>query len=155
MVTRKTYEKYEHINRMFDKMQEMVQSSRDVAHMRNAFFYVNEYHQQNYEALRIYYSEADQNPLIDGACYVLALPEIFNQLNIFDYAVPLDFVFTEEGLSPTFTNLDVQLQYLVAAVLEVSEIQIYTPSGYSMGMQHWNMTLMQVFWQYTAIIKMQ
>ncbi|WP_414051180.1 DUF2538 family protein [Macrococcus animalis] len=154
MTTRKTYEKYEHINNMFDKMHDMIISPRDVSHLRKHFFYLNEYHQQNYEALLIYYTDADKNPLTDGACYILAIPEIFNNINVFDYEVPLDFVFDGEKLSHTFTNLNVFYQYLIAAVLEVSDIQIFTPSGYSMGMNHWDLAQMQLFWQYTAIIKM-
>ena len=51
--------------------------------MRSQFFYVNHDHAQNYEALRLYYSQADESPIIDGACYVLAIPEIFNVVNIF------------------------------------------------------------------------
>ncbi|MCE4955691.1 DUF2538 family protein [Macrococcoides caseolyticum] len=155
MATRKTYEKYEQINQMFDHLEAIVAMPKDNEHYRKAFFYVNPDHQQNYEALRIYYAESENNPLMDAACYIIAIPEIFNNINIFDYAVPLDFVFNGDALSDTFTNLDVQLQYLVAAVLEVSDVQIFKPSGYTMGMQNWNMTLMHVFWQYTAILKMQ
>lgn len=154
MATRKTYEKSKQINEMFDKMQELIISPSDLSHLRKQFFYLNEYHQQNYEALLMYYSVSDKNPLMDGACYILAIPEIFNHINVFDYEIPFDFVFDGESLSQTFTNLNVYDQYLIAAALEVSDIKIFTPSGYSMGMNHWNLTQMQLFWQYTAIIKM-
>lgn len=154
MATRKTYEKYEHINQMFDKLQDIIISSHDLSNKRKAFYYLNDYHQQNYEALLIYYTDAANNPLMDGACYVLAIPAIFDQLNIFDHEVPLDFVFEGENLSQTFTSLDVFDQYLIAAVLEVSDIQIFTPSGYTMGMTHWDINHMKLFWQYTAILKM-
>lgn len=154
MATRKTYEKYEQINQMFDKLQDIIVSPRDLSNKRKAFYYLDDYHQQNYEALLIYYTDAGNNPLMDGACYILALPAIFNQINIFDYEVPLDFVFEGENLSHTFSSLDVFDQYLIAAVLEVSNIQIFTPSGYAMGMTHWDMKHMQLFWQYTAILKM-
>lgn len=154
MATRKTYERYEQINKMFDKMQTMIAAPGDLENLRKNFFYLNEFHQQNYEALLVFYTDADKNPLMDGACYILAIPEIFNQINIFDHAVPLDFVFEGEGLSETFTKLHVFHQYLIAAVLEVSNIQIFTPSGYSMGMTHWDLHHTQLFWQYTAIVKL-
>lgn len=154
MATRKTYERYEHINHMFDKLDEIITSPGDLSHKRKDFYYLDEYHQQNYEALLIYYSDASQNPLMDGACYILGIPAIFKKLNIFDHEVPLDFVFDGESLSQTFTSLEVFDQYLIAAVLEVSNIQIFTPSGYAMGMTHWDMKHMQLFWQYTAILKL-
>ncbi|WP_414056152.1 DUF2538 family protein [Macrococcus equi] len=154
MATRKTYEKYEQINKMFDRMSEIIESPADHEILRKNFFYLDEFHQQNYEALLIYYADAAKNPLMDGACYILAIPEIFNQINIFEYEVPLDFVFEGDTLSETFVNLDVAYQYLIAAVLEVSDVKIFTPSGYTMGMTHWNLTVMKLFWQYTAIIKM-
>lgn len=155
MPTRKTYEKYQHVNKMFDKMQDMIVSPRDKSQQRRHFYYIDDYHQQNYEALLVYYADSNENPLMDGACYILAIPEIFNEINIFDYEVPLDFVFDGDQLSSTFTRLNVYCQYLVAAALEVSNIQIFTPSGFSMGMNHWDLNHLKLFWQYTAIINLK
>lgn len=153
MSQRKTYEKYEQINAMFDQLEQQIVHGEDSAYVRDSFFYLDEFHRQNYESLRLYYHQADDNPLIDGACYVIAIPEIFNVVNVFEYSVPLDFVFSDGALSPAFTQLDVYYQYLIAAVLEVSNIKIFEPTGYSLGMTHWNIHQMRLFWQYTAIIR--
>ncbi len=153
MSQRKTYEKYEQINQMFDRLEHQIVHAGDLEYFRSQFFYLDEYHRQNYESLRIYYHQAHESPIIDGACYILAIPEIFNVVNIFDYEVPLDFVFEDGQLSETFKSLNVYYQYMIAAVLEVSDIKIFEPSGYSLGMTNWNITQMKLFWQYTAIIR--
>ncbi|TDM12414.1 DUF2538 family protein [Macrococcus lamae] len=153
MSQRKTYEKYEQISHMFDRLEDQIVHAGDLEYFRSKFFYLDEEHHQNYESLRLYYHQSDDSPVIDGACYVLAIPEIFNVVNIFDYEVPLDFVFDDGHLSDTFKSLNVYYQYLIAAILEVSEIKIFEPSGYSLGMTNWNITQMKIFWQYTAIIR--
>ena len=153
MSRRKTYEKYEHINKMFDKLEDQIVHAGDLSYMREQFYFIDEFHRQNYESLRVYYHQADDSPLIDGACYLIAIPEIFNVIDIFDYEVPFDFIFENGQLSPSFQQLDVYYQYMLAAALEVSDVKIFNPSGYSLGMNHWNISQMKIFWQYTAIIR--
>ncbi|RXK18793.1 DUF2538 family protein [Macrococcus sp. DPC7161] len=150
---RKTYEKYAQINKMFDVLEHQITAPNDEAYVRDTYYFINFEHRQNYESLLIYYSDAVDNPIMDGACYILSIPEIFSNVSIFEYEVPLDFVFENGQLSATFTNLDVYYQYLVAAVLEVSDVHIFKPSGYTMGMTHWNINQLRLFWQYTAIIR--
>ncbi|UBH16099.1 DUF2538 family protein [Macrococcus armenti] len=152
---RKTYEKYQHIDKVFDRLEAMIVSKRDRENLRKDYFYLNDFHRQNYEALLLYYGDASENPLMDGACYILGIPEIFEKINIFDYAVPLDFVFNNGELSESFKSIDVYYQYLIAAALEVSDVQIFKPSGFAMGMNHWNITVMKLFWQYTTIIRLE
>ena len=154
-MTRKTYEKYQHIDKVFDRLETIITENKDRENLRKDFFYVNDYHRQNYEALLIYYGDASENPLMDGACYIVGIPEIFEQLNIFDYDVPLDFVFDDGHLSENFKSIDVHYQYLIAAAREVSDVQIFKPSGFAMGMNHWNINTMKLFWQYTAIIRLE
>ena len=50
-------------------------------------------------------------------------------------------------------SLSIPLQYLVAAALEVTDVNIFKPSGFTMGMNNWNIAQMRIFWQYTAIIR--
>lgn len=153
MTTRKTYEKYQQINEMFNRLEHQIVESGDLAYMRQQFFFLDEHHHMNYESLRLYYHQSDDSPLIDGACYLIAIPEIFEQLNIFDYEVPFDFIFDNNELSATFQELDIYYQYMLAAALEVSDVKIFNPSGYSLGMNSWNLVQMRLFWQYTAIIR--
>ncbi|GGI43444.1 DUF2538 family protein [Mammaliicoccus stepanovicii] len=153
MGKRKTYEKYEQINSMFDALEQQIVESGDLSHLRNHLYYVNHQHRENYEALILYYSQANSDPIIDGACYVIAIPEIFNVINIFDNPLPFSWVYTETGLTEEMKSLSVHFQYLVAAALETSQIQIFTPSGYTMGITHWNIHQLRLFWQYTAIVR--
>ena len=39
-------------------------------------------------------------------------------------------------------SLSIPLQYLVAAALEVTDVNIFKPSGLSMGMNNWNIAQM-------------
>ncbi|GGA98433.1 DUF2538 family protein [Macrococcus hajekii] len=153
MTTRKTYEKYHQIDEMFNRLEHQIVNGGDLSYMRQHYFFLDEFHRQNYESLRLYYYQADDSPLIDGACYLISITEIFNEINIFDYEVPFDFIFDNGELSTTFQNLNIYYQYLLAAALEVSDVKIFNPSGYSLGMNHWNITQMKLFWQYTAIVR--
>ncbi|HGH5489234.1 TPA: DUF2538 family protein, partial [Staphylococcus pseudintermedius] len=56
---------------------------------------------------------------------------------------------------PAMQNLSVPIQYLVAAALEVTDVNIFKPSGYTMGMNNWNLVQMRLFWQYTALVRQQ
>ena len=56
---------------------------------------------ENYEALLIYYKDSLDNPVVDGACYILALPEIFNKVDVFESDLPFTWVYDENGLSDT------------------------------------------------------
>nr|WP_263313781.1 DUF2538 family protein [Mammaliicoccus sp. Marseille-Q6498] len=155
MVERKTYEKYEQINAMFDGLENQILHSGDLAHLRKNLYFVNHEHRENYEALLLYYNQANQDPITDGACYINGIPEIFNAINIFDSPLPFSWVYTETGLTDEMNSLSVNFQYLVAAALETSQIQIFTPSGYAMGMTNWNIHQLRLFWQYTAIVRRQ
>nr|WP_255201044.1 DUF2538 family protein [Mammaliicoccus sciuri] len=155
MIQRKTYEKYEQINTMFDALENQIIHSGDLSHFRQKLYYVNHEHHENYEALLLYYNQANNDPIVDGACYIIAIPEIFNVINIFDNPLPFSWVYTETGLTEEMKSLSVHLQYLVAAALETSQIQIFTPSGYTMGMTNWSIHQLRLFWQYTAIVRRQ
>ena len=50
-------------------------------------------------------------------------------------------------------NISVPLQYLIAAALEVTDVTIFKPSGYTMGMNNWNIAQLRIFWQYCAIVR--
>lgn len=62
-------------------------------------FYVNHEHRENYEALLIYYKNSIDNPIVDGACYILALPEIFNSVDVFESELPFSWVYDENGIT--------------------------------------------------------
>ena len=65
---------------MFNVLEQQIIHSKDMALFRNEFFYVNHEHRENYEALLTYYKESNHNPVVDGACYIVALPEILIKL---------------------------------------------------------------------------
>lgn len=54
---RKTYEKYQHIDKVFDRLEAMIVSKRDRENLRKDYFYLNDFHRQNYEALLLYYGD--------------------------------------------------------------------------------------------------
>ena len=81
-MSRKTYEKAANINGMFNVLEQQIIHSKDMALFRSEFFYVNHEHRENYEALLVYYGENSVNPIVNGACYILALPEIFNKVDV-------------------------------------------------------------------------
>ena len=140
-MSRKTYEKIANINGMFNMLEQQIIHSQDMAH------------RENYEALLIYYKNSIENPIVDGACYILALPEIFNSVDVFESELPFSWVYDENGITETMKSLSIPLQYLVAAALEVTDVNIFKPSGFTMGMNNWNIAQMRIFWQYTAIIR--
>lgn len=152
-MSRKTYEKLAHINGMFNVLEQQMIHSKDMALFRNEFFYVNHEHRENYEALRIYYKDSDNNPIIDGACYIVGLPEIFEKVDVFESELPLSWVYNQNGITETMKEISVPIQYLIAAALEVTDVNLFRPSGFTMGMNNWNIAQMRIFWQYTAIIR--
>ncbi|MCG3413381.1 DUF2538 family protein [Staphylococcus massiliensis] len=152
-MSKSTYNKLEKMNGMFNILEQQIIHSKDMAHFRKDFFYVNHAHRENYEALRVYYTDSEHNPVLDGACYIVALPEIFNSVDIFKSPLPFSWVYDENGLTDTMKNLSVPLQYLVAVALETSDVQIFKPSGFTMGMNNWNIAQMKIFWQYTALVR--
>lgn len=72
-MSRHTYEKINQINGMFTMLEQQIIHSKDMAHFRSELFYVNHAHRENYEALLLYYSDSETNPVINGACYIVAL----------------------------------------------------------------------------------
>ncbi len=126
-------------------LEQQIIHSQDMAHFRSEFFYVNHEHRENYEALLIYYKNSIDNPIVDGACYILALPEIFKVLDVFESELPFSWVYDENGITETMKSLSIPLQYLVAAALEVTDVNIFKPSGFTMGMNNWNIAQMRIF----------
>ena len=51
-------------------------------------------------------------------------------------------------------SISVPLQYLIAAALEVTDVTLFKPSGFTMGMNNWNIAQMRIFWQYSAIVRL-
>ena len=120
-MSRKTYEKVAHINGMFNMLEQQIIHSKDMALFRNEFFYVNHEHRENYEALLIYYKNSIDNPVVDGACYIVALPEIFDKVDVFESELPFTWVYDENGITETMKSISIPLQYLIAAALEVTD----------------------------------
>ena len=154
-MSRKTYEKLSHINGMFNILEQQMIHSKDMALFRGQLFYVNHEHRENYEALRIYYKDSETNPVVDGACYIVALPEIFDKVDVFESELPFSWVYDENGITETMKSISVPLQYLIAAALEVTDVNLFKPSGFTMGMNNWNIAQMRIFWQYTAIVRQE
>ncbi|MGV1143399.1 DUF2538 family protein [Staphylococcus aureus] len=116
----KTYEKIANINGMFNMLEQQIIHSQDMAHFRSEFF-ASIMSIGRAEALADYKNSID-NPIVDGACYILALPEIFNSVDVFKSSYRL-WVYDENGITETMKSLS-SLQYLVAAALEVTDVNI-------------------------------
>ena len=144
-MSRKTYEKVANINGMFNMLEQQIVHSKDMALFRNEFFYVNHEHRENYEALLVYYKNSFDNPVVDGACYIVALPEIFNKVDVFESDLPFTWVYDENGITETMKSISVPLQYLIAAALEVTDVNLFKPSGFTMGMNNWNIAQLRIF----------
>ena len=136
-------------------LEQQIIHSKDMALFRNEFFYVNHEHRENYEALLVYYSHSAENPVVDGACYILALPEIFDKVDVFESDLPFSWVYDENGITETMKNLSIPLQYLVAAALEVTDVTIFRPSGFTMGMNNWNIAQMRIFGNIQLLLEKQ
>lgn len=112
-MSRKTYEKVANINGMFNVLEQQIIHSKDMALFRNEFFYVNHEHRENYEALLLYYGNTSENPVVNGACYIVALPDIFNKVDVFESELPFSWVYNENGITETMQNISIPLQYLI------------------------------------------
>ena len=133
--------------------QQIIHNLKDMALFRSEFFYVNHEHRENYEALLVYYGENSVNPIVNGACYILALPEIFNKVDVLNQISPFSWVYDENGITETMQSISVPLQYLIAAALEVTDVTLFKPSGFYNGNEYWNIAQMRIFWQYSAIVR--
>ena len=51
-------------------------------------------------------------------------------------------------------SISVPLQYLIGR-LEVTDVTLFKPSGFTMGMNNWNIAQMRIFWQYSAIVRQE
>ena len=125
-------------------LEQQIVHSKDMALFRNEFFYVNHEHRENYEALLVYYKNSFDNPVVDGACYIVALPEIFNKVDVFESDLPFTWVYDENGITETMKSISVPLQYLIAAALEVTDVNLFKPS-FTMGMNNWNIAQLRIF----------
>src|SRR5699024_7207863 len=104
---------------------------------------------------RIYYKDSDHNPVVDGACYIVALPEIFEKVDVFQSELPSSWVYNQNGITETMKQISVDLQYLIAAALEVTDVNLFITSGFTMGMINWNIAQMRIFWKYTALVRQE
>ena len=109
---------------MFNVLEQQIIHSQDMALFRSEFFYVNHEHRENYEALLVYYGENSVNPIVNGACYIVALPEIFNKVDVFESDLPFSWVYDENGITETMQSISIPLQYLIAAALEVTDVNL-------------------------------
>ena len=53
------------------------------------------------------------------------------------FMMKMDFLIHEE--------YQCALQYLIAAALEVTDVNIFKPSGFTMGMNNWNIAQLRIF----------
>ena len=153
-MSRKTYEKVANINGMFNVLEQQIIHSKDMALFRSEFFYVNHEHRENYEALLVYYGENSVNPIVNGACYILALPEIFNKVDV------LNQIYRSHGFMMKMVLLRqckvlAFLFNILLRRLEVTDVTLFKPSGFTMGMNNWNIAQMRIFWQYSAIVRQE
>ncbi|WP_398572984.1 DUF2538 family protein, partial [Staphylococcus epidermidis] len=73
----------------------------------NEFFYLNHQHTQNYQPLFIYYNHTLHNPLLHPPSYILPLPQIFNNLHLFDSHLPFTSLYHQNPLSDTIKTITV------------------------------------------------
>ena len=90
--------------------------------------------------------------IINGMFNVLE-QQIIHKVDVFESDLPFTWVYDENGLSDTMKSISVPLQYLIAAALEVTDVNIFKPSGFTMGMNNWNIAQLRIFWQYCAIVR--
>src|SRR5699024_1972840 len=88
---------------MMDHLEELIKNSNQPK-IENEYFYMNHEHKELYLSLRSYFSESKNNPSVDAACYITAIPEIYEHVNIFDYIFPLDWVQKDGKLSDEFRS---------------------------------------------------
>lgn len=154
-MSRKTYEKVANINGMFNVLEQQIIHSKDMALFRSEFFYVNHEHRENYEALLVYYGENSVNPIVNGACYILALPEIFNKVDVLNQIYRSHGFMMKMVLLRQCKVLAFLFNILLRQRLEVTDVTLFKPSGFTMGMNNWNIAQMRIFWQYSAIVRQE
>lgn len=148
---RKTYDKETNINEMFDFLEAQIKDGLKPK-IEDSYHYYNHTHKEYYLSIRGYFSEALSNPEVDAACYILALPQIFNQVDIFELIHPIEWVRNEDGrLSDAFKNLKPHYQYIALAAAEASNIRFNTQPALSLGLEYWSIEHLKIFWQFTAI----
>lgn len=149
-ILRKSYDKVTNINEMLDSLEEVIKNSNQPK-IENEYFYMNHRHKELYLSLRSYFSESKNNTVVDAACYITAIPEVYDVVNIFDYIFPLDWIQNDGKLSDEFKSLKPHIQYIALAAAEASNIKFNTRPALSLGMEYWNIEQLKVFWQYTII----
>ena len=147
---RKTYDKETNINEMFDFLEDQIKHSGE-ARIEDTYFYQNHEHKEMYQSIRGYFSESLKNPEVDAACYIIALPDIYKRINIFELIFPMDWVKADGRLSEPFKQLRPHIQYLALAAAEASGIKFNTKPALSLGLEYWNLEQLKIFWQFTAI----
>ena len=147
---RKSYDKVTNIHEMMDNLEDLIKNSNQ-PRIENDYFYMNHEHKELYLSIRSYFAESQNNPSVDAACYITAIPEIYKVVNIFDYIFPLDWIQKDGKLSDEFKKLKPHIQYIALAAAEASSIKFNTRPALSLGMDYWNIEQLKVFWQYTII----
>lgn len=147
---RKTYDKETNINEMFDYLEDQIKNSGRPK-IEDEYFYFNHEHKEMYLSIKGYFSESLRNPEVDAACYILAIPEIYRYVDIFELTFPMDWVKEDGKLSEPFKKLTPHMQYLALAAAEASNIRFNTQPSLSLGLNYWNLEQLKVFWQFTAI----
>ena len=68
----------------------------------------------------------------------------FDKVDVFESELPFSWVYDQNGITETMKELSVPLQYLIAAALEVTDVNLFRPSGFTMGMNNWNIAQMRI-----------
>lgn len=147
---RQAHDKVTNIKEMMDSLETLLKDSK-MPKIENDYFYVNHRHKELYLSLRSYFSESEVNTDVDAACYVTALPEIYEVVDIFECIHPIDWISDNGRLSEAFKKLRPHIQYIALAAAEGSNIKFNTRPALSLGMEYWNIEQLKVFWQYTII----
>lgn len=147
---RKTYDKITNINEMFDHLEDQIKNSGQ-KNIEDSYFYLNHEHKEMYLSIRGYFGESLKNAEVDAACYVIAIPEIYSKIDIFELTFPMDWIKQDGKLSHPFKQLKPHTQYLALAAAEASNIKFNTQPSLSLGLNYWNLDQLKIFWQFTAI----
>lgn len=147
---RKTYDKETNINEMFDYLEDQIKNSGS-RRIEDSYYYFSHEHKEMYLSVKGYFAESLNNPEVDAACYIIAIPEIFKAVDIFELTFPLDWVKEDDRLSDRFKQLKPHMQYMALAAAEASNIRFKTQPALSLGMNYWNTEQLKAFWQFTAI----
>lgn len=151
MKKQKVNQKIERINHLFDTLEAQIKDQGLDPNIEERYFFLNETHRDNFDLVQTYYSNIVTKPYIEAQCYLLALPDIYDNVNIFDYDEPLDWVFNGDDYSEVFHSLSIYNQNIVQIGLEANGVLTSNPTGFAQAMSHFNIEQMKVFWQFTAI----